>query len=200
MRNIFSDILAKISKRRKKKGKPQPVVPEPPIKAVTYNRCDGHVSGGLLQAGVIHETKPPLQQTPKGAYWDQEAKVYKGTNYHAQAPGVDEMMRRRESEARRLRRDRDGHVGSNVTYYAESTVFDPAFFHLSEETGPERGYNDTKSGSGYDYTHQTVSSSYEPSGTLYEAPAYSAPSSTSDSSSSYTSTDSGGGGYSGGSE
>lgn len=167
MKNIFSDILAKISKRRKKKGKPQPVVPEP-IKAVAYNRCDGHVSGGLIQAGVV---------------WDNKDKVYKGGK-------VGVAQKRPPIQQTRKRRDE--------VVYAESTIFDPAFFHISEETSSERGYTAPESASGYDYPRETVSPAYVAPSPSYESPTYSAPSS----SNSYSSTDSGssGGGYGGGGE
>lgn len=65
---------------------------------------------------------------------------------------------------------------------------------------PEPYSKAPESPSGYDYPRETFSSSYDAPGALYEAPTYSAPSATTDSSSSYTPSDSGGGGYSGGSE
>ncbi len=159
MTNVFSVLKKKLT-RREKKGKPVPVpvVPaEKPIKAVTYNRCDGHVEGGLIQAGVIHETKPPLQQTPKAAYWDQEAKVYKGANYLVQS---QDAARRLADERRRLERDRDGYGGDqydiSMSVFERSMVAPVEVFY--EE--PERHSKAPESPSGYDYPRETVSSVY----------------------------------------
>lgn len=176
--NIFQRICASL--RRKKKGKPVPVVPEPPIKAVTYNRVDGLVSGGVLV-----EHRPPLQQTPRSGrvVWDPASKVHKGKTYNRRADTDDFVM------------------------YAESTEFDDTFFYESGETASERGYTAPESASGYDYPSQSVSSSYVDRSPFYEAPTSSWGDSTSNSGSSHYSSspvsysgDSGGSsGYSSGS-
>jgi hypothetical protein len=161
--NIFRKLFG--SKRRERKNKPVPVVPhkapirqepepaEPKIKAVTYNRVDGQVSGGLLQAGPVRmvEARPPLQQTPKRAEWDEDNYIYKG-------------------KARNRYAGDDGFI-----FYANSTDFDDAFFYQSEETPPERGYTAPESASGYDYTPQPISEPYVAPSPSYEAPTYTAP-------------------------
>ncbi len=151
--NIFRRLFS--SKRREKKNKPVPVVPhkepirhkpeppEPKIKAVTYNRVDGRVSGGRLI-----ESRPPVQQTPKRAIWDEDSQIYKG------------KVRNRHSD------------DNEFEFYADSTMFDDAFFYQSEETGPERGYTAPESASGYDYTPQPVSEPYVAPSASYEPPTY----------------------------
>lgn len=166
MKNIFAELKKKLT-RREKKGKPVPVPhkapirqepepAEPKIKAVTYNRADGRVSGGEL----------------KSVYWDEGAKVYKGTNYFVQAQEADRLMREQELKLRKSRPVRyDDYGGDDFSFYADSTTFDEAFFHQSEETRPERGYTAPESPLGYDYPRETVSPVYEAPRTSYEAPA-----------------------------
>ena len=215
MKNFFAVLKEKLT-RRQKKNKPVPVDPRP-IKAVTYNRVDGVVSGGPLESIRVHETRPPLQQMPKGAYWDEEARVYKGTNYFVQAQEVDRIMREAELKARKKLPVRyDDYGGDDFAFYADSTIFDDAFFHQSEETRPERGYAAPDSPSGYDYPQTAPEAVYEASRAPYEATAstsgydygtstvdsgssWSSSSSSSDSGGGYSSSSSdSGGGYSGG--
>lgn len=219
MGNIFTDLVAKLT-RRQKKNKPVPVPykepirrqPEPsdnPLVAVTYNRVDGVVSGGTLNRGTvrINESRPPLQQKPKGAYWDDEAKIYKGTNYVTQVQEAERAKRRRRQE------DDD-----DFLLFATATTFDDSFYYQNQ---PENVCDGSESASGYDYPRETFSPVYEAPSPSYEAPAstttydsgsswsssgtsdsssssYGGSSSySSDSGSSYSSSDSGGGSYGG---
>lgn len=184
MSNIFTDLVAKLT-RRQRKGKPVPVPvppkPEPPLRAVTYNRVDGRVSGGVIQAGSING----------GAVWDDEARVYRGNNYVVQQRPPYQQTPKAPVKPKR-------HDYDDSDYYESAFVPDPAFFFLSEERTPESpstgsdylgGYTDTSSGS---------SSPYEAPQASYSAPepSYSAPSYSGDSGSSYSSDS--GGGYSSG--
>lgn len=177
--NIFQRIAASL--RRKKKGKPAPVVPDRPIKAVTYNRVGGVVSGGQLI-----EHRPPLQQTRRGVVWDPVSKVHKGKTYDRRVETDDFVM------------------------YADATDFDDGFWHMSTEIEAERPYEAPGRSSGYDGYTQSIAEPYvdaRPSyeaptstttydtGSSYVAPSYSGSSSSgfeSSSSSGYTASDSGG--------
>lgn len=160
MKNIFAVLKKKLT-RREKKGKPVPVVPplkkrERPVPAESpYSNPDG---GEKIRAVFM---QPPLRQTPRGAYWDEEARVYKGNNYLIQAAQVERDLRQRRE----------------VQEYLDRSMVVPVEIFYEE---PESPCKAPESPSGYDYPRETVSSSYEPSGTLYEAPTYSPPSSTSD--------------------
>lgn len=198
MSNFFTDLVEKLT-RRQKKGKPVPVevpadpkpekirqVPETIGTAVTYNRVDGAVSGGLFHAGNVT--------------WDDQAKVYRVRNYQIQ----QEAARRAELDRQKRQKERGRREEEQC--YASSTTFDDTFFLSSSETV----YTAPESASGYDYPSPASSSSYVAPSPSYEAPpSYSSPSYSSDSGSSssssgYTSSysDSGssssGGGYGGG--
>jgi len=166
MRNIFSDLVAKLT-RRQKKNKPVPVPhkepirqqPEPeekPMKAVTYNRQDGVVAGARLKGGVV---------------WDDIAKVYtqtpkatnRGTNYLIQAQNTDRVLRERKIK-------NPYHDGHDFEMYVAGTAFDEAWFYQNEETSPESVSKAPDSPSGYDYPQETVSPVYEAPSLSYEAP------------------------------
>jgi hypothetical protein len=202
MGNIFSDLVAKLT-RRQKKNKPVPVEPKPkpieiPIKAVTYNRQDGVVAGAQLKGGVI---------------WDDIAKVYtqtpkvthRGTNYLIQAQNTDRVLRERKIK-------NPYHHDHDFEMYVAGTAFDEAWFYQNEESAPQIDSKPLGSPSGYDYPQETFSPVYEAPSHHYEAPAstttydsgssWSAPSDSGSSSSysgggstdsgSYSSSDSGG--------
>jgi hypothetical protein len=168
MGNIFSDLVAKLTRRQKKNKPvlvPVPSKPEPPIKAVTYNRVDGQVSGAQLKGGVVWDDiakvytqeqframKPPLQQTP-----------YKGTNYFVQAQEAERL----ERERRIKRYDQDN---DDFMLFASATEFDQAWFYQNEETAPEIDSKPLESPSGYDYPRETFSPVYEAPSYQYEPP------------------------------
>jgi len=176
MRNIFSDLVAKLT-RRQKKNKPVPVKPkepeEKPIKAVTYNRVDGVVAGAQLKGGVI---------------WDDIAKVYtqtpkatnRSTNRAIQSvkPPLQQTPKRRKTHG-------DDH---DFEMYVAGTAFDEAWFYQNEETSPDASSRcedpwspftngsesvskAPESPSGYDYPRETFSPVYEAPSYHYEAPA-----------------------------
>jgi hypothetical protein len=165
MRNIFSDLVAKLT-RRQKKNKPVPVKPkepeEKPIKAVTYNRADGVVSGAQLKGGVI---------------WDDIAKVYmqesskvspkathRGTNYVIQAQNTDRVLRERKIK-------NPYHDDHDFEMYVAGTAFDEAWVYQNEESAPQIDSKPLDSPSGYDYPRETFSPAYEAPSPSYEAPA-----------------------------
>lgn len=199
MGNIFTDLVAKLT-RRQRKGKPVPVpvpvtpkpAPEAPLRAVTYNRVNGVVSGGVIQAGNINGR----------VRWDDEARVYKGTNYITQSRNAEEARRRRERD--------DYDNGNDFNMFVAGTAFDDTFFYQNNDVAPERPCEDSNYSGGYTDTSSGSSSSYEAPSPSYSAPetSYSPPSYSSDygsssstssydsgSSSSYDSGSSGGGSY-----
>jgi len=184
MGNIFTSLINKLSKRRQKKGKPVPVVPvpvtvpaEPKLRAVTYNRVDGVVSGGRIEA-----VRPPVQQRPR--------------------PVSRPVPQSPKTASRRHDRDYDDEIR-----YAEVTTFSPEWYRMNEDaSGPFSGGN-SNSGSDYtpepvSSSYVAPSTSYE--GASYSAQSYSSDSGSggsSFSSGSYSdsgSSSSSGGGYGGG--
>jgi hypothetical protein len=176
MGNIFADLVAKLT-RRQKKGKPQPVAAPKPIKAVTYNRVDGVVSGSLLQTGHIGQVitdLPPHQQTPRGAVWDDTAKVYRSA-------GVRYAETDRAARRRRFDNDReDFDKGDDFGMFVAGTKFDDAFFYVSDSGPAESASKAPDYDGGYTDTAPAVSSSYGGSQgsyggseTLYSTPSYS---------------------------
>jgi|SRR6188474_2243994 len=168
MRNIFTDLVAKLT-RRQKKNKPVPVEPKPkpieiPIKAFTYNRQDGVVAGAQLKGGVI---------------WDDIAKVYTQERIRETKPPLQQTPKRRKNHSD------DDH---DFEMYVAGTAFDEAWFYQNEESAPdvsprcedpwspftngsESVSKAPESPSGYDYPRETFSPVYEAPTYHYEAPA-----------------------------